>query len=235
MNTFEDRQGSRELTETTIPQPEEIVVEATSIEEAKNRAAELWNISSSDIDTEVLEDTKRLFGLLGKKLKVRVVSKMPLMYLQARDFATSLMRQTELDLQTTLGSDFTLNLDGDDSAIVIGRHGETLKALEFVTNLIYRTDQQLPKIRFDCGGYRVRREESLMRLADSVAKEVLQKNAPVSLEPMSSWERRVIHMALQDNKAITTTSDGEEPMRRITVRPSDQKPDRRRHYRKRKY
>jgi spoIIIJ-associated protein len=212
---------------------ETIVLDAPSIAQAKATAANLWNVLEDDLDVTVLDEGKRLFGLLGKKMKLQVSTKTPLMYLQARDFARAVLKQSELDLDAALGDEYTINLDGEDSAIVIGRHGETLKALEFLTNLIYRADQGMPKIRFDCGGYRVRREESLTRLAESVAREVAHKRSAITLEPMSSWERRIIHMALQDNDEVTTASEGEEPNRKIVVYPSGS-PVRRRNFRKRR-
>lgn len=212
---------------------ESMIVEAPTAEAALAKAATLWNVRESDLVSEVLEDTKRLFGLLGKKVKARISTKAPLMHLQARNFADEVMRDAELELKATIGEDLTINLEGDDSAIIIGKHGETLKALEFLANLIYRIDQGLPKIRFDCGGYRMRREASLVRLARSVAREVAGKRTSISLEPMSSWERRIIHMALQSNRSITTTSEGEEPMRKIVVRPTGHS-DRRRNFRRRR-
>lgn len=218
----------------TVPlEPETMILDTSSVESAKEQAATLWNVSKDDLETVVLEDSKRLFGLLGKKMKVRVSTKAPQMLLHARDFVAEVMRQSGLDLATELDADGAINLDGEDSAIVIGRHGETLKALEFLTNLIHRPDQGKPKIRLDCGGYRVRREESLIRLAESVAREVLHKRTPVSLEPMSSWERRIIHLALQEYPDVSTTSEGEEPLRKIVVHPN--RTERRRHFRRRRY
>ena len=211
---------------------ESMIVEAATTEAALEKVATLWNVREGDLASEVLEDTKRLFGLLGKKVKVRISTKAPLMHLQARNFADDVMHEADLDLKASIGEDLTINLEGEDSAIIIGKHGETLKALEFLANLIYRTDQGLPKIRFDCGGYRMRREASLVRLAKSVAREVATKRTSISLEPMSSWERRIIHMALQSNRSITTTSEGEEPMRKIVVHPTGHS-DRRRNFRKR--
>jgi spoIIIJ-associated protein len=214
-------------------EPESMTLEAKSVEAAVEMAAGLWKVSPDDIDTTVLDDGKRLFGLLGKKMKVKVSTAAPLMCLQARDFANSILKQSELDLVATLEDENAIDLDGNDSAIVIGRHGETLKAFEFLTNLIYRTDQSTPKIRFDCAGYRAHREESLIHLAKGVANEVMNKHAPVSLEPMSSWERRIIHLALQDNKEIVTSSEGEEPLRKIVVYPSEHT-ERNRTYRRRR-
>jgi len=213
---------------------ESIVLETASAEAAKTQAAVLWNVAADDLDALILETEKRLFGLLGTRTKVRVTTKAPLMFLHARDFAQSIMKRSELDLDVSIDESRTINIDGEDSAIVIGRHGETLKALEFLTNLIYRSDQNLPKIRLDCGGYRVRREESLIRLAESVAREVLHKHVPISLEPMSSWERRIIHVALQGNPGINTSSEGEEPLRKIVVYPNGRS-DKRKSFRKRRY
>ena len=211
---------------------ESILLEASDAESAKAQAALLWKVSADDLDAVVLETEKRLFGLLGKRAKVQVSTKAPLMFIQARDFAGSLIKESELDLDVSIDEECTINIEGEDSAIVIGRHGETLKALEFLTNLIYRPDQNMPKIRLDCGGYRVRREESLVRLAESVAREVLHKGSPISLEPMSSWERRIIHMALQGTPGISTSSEGEEPLRKIVVYPSRHQ-EKRRSFRKR--
>ena len=213
--------------------PESMILEAKSVESALETAAGLWKVKPGDLEVTVIDDGKRLFGFLGKKMKVSVSTIAPLMYLQARDFANSILSQSELDLEANLDDGNTVCLEGNDSAIVIGRHGETLKAFEFLANLIYRTDQSAPKIRFDCAGYRVRREESLIHLAESVAREVLHKRAPVSLEPMSSWERRIIHLALQDNRDIMTSSEGEEPLRKIVVYPSGHT-ERRRNFRRRK-
>jgi spoIIIJ-associated protein len=213
--------------------PESMILEAKSVESALETAAGLWKVKPGDLEVTVIDDGKRLFGFLGKKMKVSVSTIAPLMYLQARDFANSILSQSELDLEANLDDGNTVCLEGNDSAIVIGRHGETLKAFEFLANLIYRTDQSAPKIRFDCAGYRARREESLIHLAESVAREVLHKRAPVSLEPMSSWERRIIHLALQDNRDIMTSSEGEEPLRKIVVYPSGHT-ERRRNFRRRK-
>lgn len=217
----------------SMPEAESMLIEVPSVEAAKERAASLWNVSEKDLDTEVLEDTKRLFGLLGKKLKVKVSSKKPIMYLQARDFVESMMKVSELDVETTLDDDCSIKMNGEDSAIIIGHHGETMKAYEFLTNLMFRPDQDMPKIKFDCGGYKDRREESLIRLAEVTAKDAAKKRRTIRLEPMSSWERRIIHMTLQNFRSVTTSSEGEEPARRIVVSPTG-RPEKRKRFRKRR-
>ena len=226
---------TRAIKESDIaqPAPESMILEAKSVDSAIETAAKLWKLKPEDLEATVLDEEKRLFGLLGKKMKISVKTIAPLVYLNARDFANSILNQSELDLEASVDKSNTINIEGPDSAIVIGRHGETLKAFEFLANLIYRTDQSSPKIRFDCAGYRARREESLIHLAESAAREVIHKRAPVSLEPMSSWERRIIHLALQNNREIMTSSEGEEPLRKIVVYPSGHT-DRRRNFNRRR-
>lgn len=214
-----------------IPTIESMVIESQDVESAKEKAAKLWGISEDDITAEIVEDQKRFFGLLGKKLIVKVESSRPVMYLQARDFVSTLMKECSLDLDVELDEELRIDISGDDSAIMIGHHGATLKAFEFLTNLIFRPDQELPKIRFDCGGYKDRREDSLMRLARATAREAVRTGAPIRLEPMSGWERRIIHMALQDVRSVTTYSVGEDPTRCVVVAPGSKqetKPERHR-------
>lgn len=209
--------------ETTFDGPavqcESMMLEVADVEAAKAQAASLWSISPEDVDGEVLEDSKRFFGLLGKKLKVRVTSRRPIMYLQARDYVRELMERCGFDLDVSLSDDCCIDISGTDSSIIIGRHGETLKAYEFLTNLMFRQDPQLPKIRFDCGGYKDRREESLIRLAKATAREALARGTTIRLEPMSSWERRIIHVALQGSRSVKTESEGDEPARCVAVVP----------------
>lgn len=215
-------------------QCESIMLEVSDVDAAKSQAAALWSISSDDVVGEVIEDQKRFFGLLGKKLKVRVTSTMPIMYLQARDFVRDLMEKSGFDLSVEISDDYCIDISGTDSAIIIGRHGETLKACEFLTNLMFRQDQKLPKIRFDCGGYKDRREESLVRLAKTMAREAVMTGSIVRLEPMSSWERRIIHVALQGSRSVKTSSEGEEPGRCVAIIPTgrDDGVGRRRYHRR---
>lgn len=209
-----------DIAASRLPERETIVLDAQDVTSACAKAAQLWGVSEHDVDSEVIEETSRLFGLLGKKMKVRVTSHKPLMYLQARDFVRTAVEMCGMQLNIDLDDECMINIDGEDSAIMIGRHGDTLKAFEFLTNLIYRQDQTLPKIRFDCGGYKCRREDTLVRLARSAAKDASRRGVTIRMEPMSSWERRVIHMTLQNFRGVKTESEGEEPSRCVVVMPS---------------
>lgn len=205
----------------TIPMPkiESVVVECSSVDEAKAKGAKMWDIQPDDVDAKVLSEEKKLFGLLGSTYKVEIAPFAPVSYIRSCHFVNEILDKMELDLIPELTEDGIVNLVGEDAGVVIGRYGETLKALEYITNLVCHDDMSTRRVRFDCGGYRARREQTLRRLAESIAREAKHKGTPVSLEPMSSWERRLIHIALRDNKDVETRSIGEEPMRRVLVCP----------------
>ena len=208
------------MAEYTPPVLEEVIYEVASLDDAKAQACALWGLSVEDICSEVLDEGKRLFGLFGKKMRVRLTPIAPLPLLRAQQFVSELLGLMQLEATPQrVGAD-TLDLVGDDSGIIIGRYGETLKALELLTNLVVREPQSSWKIRFDCCGYRGRREATLMRLAESFARDALRKGRSITLEPMPSWERRIIHLALQDSQEVETHSVGDDPMRKVVITPS---------------
>ncbi len=202
-----------------MPEIESRVVECSSVDEAKAKGAEIWGIQPDDIDATVISEDKKLFGLLGSTYKVEIAPFAPVSYIKSCHFVNEMLDKMDLDLIPELTDDGIINLVGEDAGVVIGRYGETLKALEYITNLVCHDDMSTRRVRFDCGGYRARREQTLRRLAESIAREAKRKGSPVSLEPMSSWERRLIHIALRDDKEVETRSIGEEPLRRVLVCP----------------
>lgn len=113
-----------------------------------------------------------------------------------------------------------LNIVGPDLGILIGKHGQTLEALQFVVNLIVNHHaEERTRVTVDVGGYRQRRERTLRDLASRMARRVADEQNPVSLEPMMANERRIIHMALAENPNVETYSQGEEPMRKVIIAP----------------
>ena len=202
-----------------MPEIESEVFECASIDEAKKKGAEKWGIKPEDVDATVLSEDKKLFGLLGSTYRVEVKPFAPVSYIRSCHFVNEILDKMDLDLIPELTDDGIINLVGEDAGVVIGRYGETLKALEYITNLVCHDDISTRRVRFDCGGYRERREQTLRRLAESIAREAKRKGSPVSLEPMTSWERRLIHITLRDNRDVDTRSIGEEPMRRVLVCP----------------
>jgi len=209
------------LEQAPMPAVETLILEAKSLEEARQKAAELWDINADDVDVKVLEEDKKLFGLLGSSYRVEVSSCAPLSYIKSCYFVNDVLERMELDLIPELTEDGIINLVGEDTGVIIGRFGETLRALEYLTNLACHEDMSTRRVRFDCGGYRQHREKTLTRLAESIAREAVRKGEAIGLEPMSSWERRIVHLALKENRDVETRSIGEEPARRVLVSPKN--------------
>lgn len=117
------------------------------------------------------------------------------------------------------GKKLKIELITDDSA-VIGYRGEALDALEYLASLVAgRGEERYVKLRLDCNGYRVKREESLVALARRMADKCAKNGKKVTLEPMSSAHRRIIHAALTDDDRVVTKSEGREPSRRVVILP----------------
>jgi spoIIIJ-associated protein len=115
-----------------------------------------------------------------------------------------------------------VDVHGDDLSLLIGRRGETLSALQYVTRLIVGKELHRPvAIVIDVEGYRARREETLRRLARRMADQAIDRNRTMSLEPMPANERRIIHIELKDNPKVTTESVGEGNHRKVTIIPQD--------------
>ncbi|CAK7011905.1 RNA-binding cell elongation regulator Jag/EloR [uncultured Phascolarctobacterium sp.] len=112
----------------------------------------------------------------------------------------------------------TLKLHGPDMGILIGKHGQTLDALQYLTNLVAnKNSSERIRIIIDVEDYRERRVETLTRLASRLADKVKRSGERVVLEPMNPHERKIIHMALQNDRRITTLSEGEEPYRKVVI------------------
>lgn len=203
-----------------LPKVETKTLECASVEEAQEICAKEWGIRPEDVDVRVLSEGKKLFGLLGSKMTVEATSCAPVSYIKSCLYVNEILDRMNLDLVPELTEDGTIDLVGEDIGIVIGKFGETLRALEHITNLVCHRDLTTRRVHFDAAGYRTRRIRSLERLAASVAKDVLRNNKPISLEPMSAWERRIIHLELQNNKKLQTQSIGEDPSRRVIVAPA---------------
>ena len=114
-----------------------------------------------------------------------------------------------------------IDIMGRDLGLLIGRRGENLSQFQYLVNLLLnrQTDDWVRAI-VDVEGYRIRREESLIGLAERVGRQVARNRRPISLEPMPPNERRVVHLTLQNQPDVSTESSGDEPLRRVTINPS---------------
>ena len=143
-------------------------------------------------------------------------------YAQIRSFLSGLLErmgtEAEIEIVPRDGKGVTVNLSGPNMGAVIGRRGETLDAIQHLTNyVVNRGSDKHMQISVDAESYRAKREESLVRLAEKMAAKVIKYKRSMALEPMNSYERHIIHAALQDYEGVTTSSTGSEPNRRVVV------------------
>ena len=134
-------------------------------------------------------------------------------------FASMNLGEVEItsEYNTTDGS-LEVDFEGEDMGILIGKRGQTLDSLQYLTNLaINKKSEDYYKVKIDTEDYRKRRKETLENLAKNIAYKVKRTKRSVSLEPMNPFERRIIHSALQNDKYVTTHSEGEEPYRHVVV------------------
>jgi spoIIIJ-associated protein len=126
----------------------------------------------------------------------------------------------EIDRQANEASPLTLNAVGDDLGVLIGRRGETLRDVQFITRLIVsRRLGVWPNVVIDVEGYKAKRVKTLRALAKRMADQVRRTHRPVVLEPMPAYERRIIHIALRDDSDVYTQSTGEDEHRKVQILP----------------
>ena len=111
-----------------------------------------------------------------------------------------------------------INLSGEDMGVLIGKRGQTLDSLQYLVSLVANKEsEKYFRVKLDTENYRERRKETLESLAKNIAYRVKRTRKPVSLEPMNPYERRIIHSTLQNDKYVSTKSEGEEPFRHVVV------------------
>ena len=141
----------------------------------------------------------------------------------AHDFLVGVFKTMDMDVEIT--EDYqkdtgilTVNMEGEDMGILIGKRGQTLDSLQYLVSLVINKDVDgYIHVKADTENYRERRKKTLENLAKNIAFKVKRTRQPVALEPMNPYERRIIHSALQNEKYITTYSEGEEPYRKVVV------------------
>ena len=141
---------------------------------------------------------------------------------RARAFLQELTHLMGVEVTVEVGTDAEgnvfANMSGDTLGILIGRRGETLDALQYLTSLrVNRRQEGYTRVTLDTENYRAKREEALVRLANRMANRAVKTGRKVSLEPMNPYERRILHSALQANEQVDTHSEGEEPNRHVVI------------------
>jgi spoIIIJ-associated protein len=197
---------------------------AKTVDEAIEIVLSQYNVTRDDIKVTVVDEGKKGFlGIGTKEAKIIVEIKEESEKKQERalEFVKSVVEKmglnAEIDIKEEDGTLF-VNIESPDVGVVIGRRGETLDSLQYLTGLVVNKDSaQWTRVILDASGYRKRREESLVDLAKKKAQRVKHTKRKLSLEPMNPQERRIIHTALQDDPQVTTFSEGEEPYRRVVI------------------
>ena len=141
---------------------------------------------------------------------------------EAKAFLGELTRLMGVDVTIEMGTDAEGNvygfIEGDTLGILIGRRGETLDAVQYLTSLkVNKGRDSYTRVTLDTENYRAKREDTLIRLANRMANRALRTGRRVSLEPMNPYERRMIHYALQKNDLVDTHSEGDEPNRHVVI------------------
>ena len=204
---------------------QEFIKTAKTTEEAVKAVAAELGVSVEDVEYEVLEEAKKgLFGIGASPAKVKVTYfYKPLE--SARIFAETLIKDIGIDATVTIHDDGNgealLTISGEGAGTLIGHHGDTLDALQYLINLTANkkeTDERkYTRISVDIENYREKREETLKKLARHMAEKVKRTGRNVVLEPMNAYERRIIHAEVQDIEGVSTNSVGVEGNRRVIL------------------
>ncbi len=196
-----------------------------TVQEAISAALSELNLSQEDVEIEVLDEgNKGIFGIIGSKVaKIRAsvkeveTSRSDI----ASDFLYTILNNMGVEADISVNEDeesIVVDINGDDIGIIIGRRGETMDSLQYLTSLVINKGyEDYKRVILNVENYRQKREETLIKLANRLADKVVKYKKPVTLEPMNPYERRIIHSTLQGHKYVETYSTGEEPKRKVVI------------------
>lgn len=195
--------------------------QAKTVDEAIKQALDELKMSRDEVEVEILEEGNRgIFGFLSKMAKIKVVVK-PRPEEIAIKFLKGLVKfiDNDVKIHSSLNNGvLNIEIEGENAGILIGKHGSTLDALQYLTSLVTnRNSKDFTRVLIDAENYREKREKTLERLAMRIANKVKETKRSITLEPMYPNERRIIHTALQQVPGVKTKSIGEEPYRRIVI------------------
>ncbi len=206
-----------------------IEVTGKTEEEAISSALRQLNLQRDEVSIEIVERARSGFLRIGAShAVVKVMYEVPDKTSdndvtgRIREFLEGLLSRmgTEADIDISVKEDGSIcaELSGEGMGSIIGRRGETLDAIQHLTNYaVNRGTEERTHISIDAENYRSKREESLVHLAEKMAAKALKYHRSMALEPMNSYERHVIHTALQNYDGVTTCSTGVEPNRRVVI------------------
>lgn len=195
--------------------------QAKTVEEAVEMALRELKIKKEQAEIEVLEEGNRgILGFLSRAARVKVMVK-DNPGEKAFEFVKGIAKHFNLEPKIRLQEEndtIKIDFEGKNVGVLIGKHGSTLDAIQYLTSLVAnRGVEKHKRIILDAENYRRKREEALEKLAKNMAKKVKETKKSIVLEPMLPNERRIIHTALQGDSMVNTRSIGEEPHRRVII------------------
>ncbi|MEH7012036.1 RNA-binding cell elongation regulator Jag/EloR [Neobacillus niacini] len=202
----------------------QVTATGQTVEEAVESALAQLNTTKDRTDVAIIDQGKKgIFGIFGSRPAVVKVTVIIDPIDEAKKFLLQVSGQMGAPVSIEIkrdGKQVHFVLTGEKIALLIGKRGQTLNSLQYLTQLIInRFSNQYLTVILDAEDYRNRRNDTLIQLAHRLAIKALKTGRDVALEPMPSYERKVIHTALSDNKRVKTTSDGSDPHRHIVISP----------------
>ncbi|MBO8155629.1 MAG: protein jag [Bacillaceae bacterium] len=202
----------------------QVTATGQSVEEAVQSALEKLDTTRDQVQVEIIDEGKKgLLGIFGSKPAIVKVKMAKDKVIEGEEFlqeVTEKMGVRAAIHSSKNGNEITYELSGEQIAILIGKRGQTLNALQYLLHLVVNRDSdQYYTVVLDAEGYRERRRETLQNLAEKLADKALRTKREVKLEPMPSYERKIIHTALQNHQSVNTYSDGVEPNRHVVIKP----------------
>ena len=203
-----------------------IEISAKTVNDAMIEACQKLGITSDKLEYEIIEEGSAGFlGFNSKKAVIRAKEKIVVQSLEdkVKKFLDEVFAAMNLTVLTELVFDksentLDVNLSGEEMGILIGKRGQTLDSLQYLVSLVVNKESEdYIRVKVDTENYRKRRKDTLENLAKNISYKVKRSKRSVSLEPMNPYERRIIHSALQNDKYVTTHSEGEEPFRRVVI------------------
>jgi spoIIIJ-associated protein len=199
-----------------------VEISAPTVEEAIELALMDLNANELEVEIEVLEESKKaLFGLFGgKEARVKVTKRVNVED-DAKNFLNSVLEKMDVEAKITVKvkqNTMYIDMAGKNMAVLIGRRGQTLDSLQYLVSLVVNKErEEYLRVILDTENYRQKRKDTLEKLAFKLANRAKKIKKDITLEPMNPYERRIIHSALQNNKFVSTRSEGEEPYRKVVI------------------
>lgn len=202
----------------------EITATGQTVEEAIEKGISQLKVSREKVDIKVIDEGKKgIFGIFGSRLAIVKLTVHVDPVMEAKQFLTDICNQmdVEVNIESTIDGKYVyFQLNSDKTGLLIGKRGQTLNALQILTQVVLnRYSDEFMNVILNAENYREKREETLVLLANRLANKVIKEKKEISLEPMPSFERKIIHAALANNEKIKTYSVGTDPHRHLVISP----------------